>query len=174
MATIERVLVEALSKSGFALNTQDICDLRLDRSINTSRHESAACNVFSMEMRLTEEEEASLIQILNFHLPDDVFVYSYSLVDESFLAKAFPKTVTYRYFFFNEDLDLPRMQGVAPCFEGKRHFNKLLNLQFCKNSLCLNIEIFESRLVLLDEKSDFSPLAYYEVRARDLTSIHVG
>lgn len=163
--SIEGALINAIQKSGLATSLNETKNAKLDRAVNTGRRESAAGNVFTVGLQLSEEEESRLIEIVNSRLPEDVFVMAFSYVSSSFFARSEPKILTYRYFLFSEGLSLPAMQEAAALFKGAHNFRRFLNSQYDKIQVNPVVNVLSSKIVVLEQNSDFTPVAYYEISA---------
>lgn len=138
---------------------------KLDRAVNTYNHESAAGNVFTLDLLLNGEQQHHLLELVNSCLPEDVFITGCASVDPSFCAKTESKTITYRYIIFKENLNLIAMQKAAALFLGKQNFRRFLSSQYDKTQVDPVVDILNSKIVILEQNSDFLPMAYYEITA---------
>lgn len=144
---------------------ENLTSVKLDRAVGTVKHESAAANVFTLKLSLSEQDEVRLLDLLNNCLPEDIFVMTFTRIASSFSAKTEPKIITYRYLIFEDYLNIESMNQAAKLFLGKQNFKRFLNSQYDKKRINPIIDILSSQIVVTGQTSDFGPVAYYEVTA---------
>ncbi len=83
--------------------------------------------MFALKLTLSPKEEKDLVRRINSGLPTDIMVLGFTKVPDDFNARFNCIAREYRYFFFSDGLDVPKMQQAARLFEGDQDFRN-----FCK------------------------------------------
>lgn len=121
------MLFKAICHTKLCKSEEDIRASDYSKSGRTDRGVSAAGNVFALKLTLSQKEEKDLVRRINSGLPTDIMVLGYSKVSDDFNARFNCVAREYRYFFFSDGLDIPKMQQAAKLFEGNQDFRN-----FCK------------------------------------------
>lgn len=164
-STVKKKLIEPISKAGITVKFGINNYMSLDRATNTHKDVSAAANVFTLDVELPGIDGSIVLDLINANLPEGIFVYGFVNVEQHFSAKLLPRIETYRYFFFEDGLNLEGMAAAALCLIGAHDFTKLLGPMYAKTQANCHLELLESKIVILDNNSVFHPVAYYEVKS---------
>lgn len=125
--SVEAKLFGALTYVRLIGSPDEIKDLDYHRCGRTDKGVSAAGNTVSLNLRVSDAEVPNLVKRINSALPEDIVVLSAVEVPQSFSAQFSCKTREYRYYFFESDLDLERMESACRLLEGEHDFRN-----FCK------------------------------------------
>lgn len=100
-------------------------DGRFQAAGRTDRGVHARGQVFSFSTRFPERALAAL----NRQLPEDIWVTGYSVVDSSFNPRRHAISRTYRYYFFEQVLDVAAMDCASRLFVGTHDFSLFARAQ---------------------------------------------
>lgn len=125
--SVERKIFDALVTTGLLGKDETVKDRDYSRCGRTDSGVSAAGNVISLRLSLSEAEKATLVKRLNSALPPDIAVLAWAEVGEDFSARYNCKGREYRYYFGAEGLDVQKMNEAAASFVGTHNFKN-----FCK------------------------------------------
>ena len=127
--TIEEIIFNSLKRCKFldpkkpneellSLSNYSRCG-RTDKGVNSSG------NVFALNLRY--EEKYDYVKTLNNILPNDIFILSSCLVDDSFDPRFSCLYREYKYYFLKKNMNLEKMQKAANLLCGYHNFKN-----FCK------------------------------------------
>ena len=127
--TIEEMIFNSLKRCKFldptkpneellSLSNYSRCG-RTDKGVNSSG------NVFALNLRY--EEKYDYVKTLNNILPNDIFILSSCLVDDSFDPRFSCLYREYKYYFLKKNMNLEKMQKAANLLCGYHNFKN-----FCK------------------------------------------
>uniref|UniRef100_A0A023GBR4 Putative pseudouridylate synthase n=1 Tax=Amblyomma triste TaxID=251400 RepID=A0A023GBR4_AMBTT len=144
--TVEAALFEALERTRLL---EDRTQAHYHRCGRTDKGVSAFSQVISLDLRtnLTEgtgvfaqegyqpdpstvprTQELDYVKILNGVLPPEIRVLAWAPVDQDFSARFDCRQRTYRYFFPQGSLDIPRMREAAALLVGEHDFRNLCKM----------------------------------------------
>ena len=127
--TIEEILFNSLKKCKFLDPTKNNDELmsssnysrcgRTDKGVNSSG------NVFALNLRYNSNYD--YVKSLNSLLPEDIFILSSCIVDDSFDARFSCLYREYKYYFLKKNMNIQKMQKAANLLCGYHNFRN-----FCK------------------------------------------
>ena len=127
--TIEEQIFTALKRCNYLDSNKSTEDLisnsnfsicgRTDKGVNSTG------NVFSLSLRYNINY--NYIKTLNNLLPNDIYILSNTIVDDSFDARFSCLYREYKYFFLKKNLNINLMKKACKLLEGVHNFKK-----FCK------------------------------------------
>lgn len=144
--TVEAALFEALERTRLL---EDRTQAHYHRCGRTDKGVSAFSQVISLDLRTNLSEgtgvfaqegyqldpgtaprtqELDYVKILNGVLPPEIRVLAWAPVDEAFSARFDCQQRTYRYFFPQGNLDIPRMREAAALLVGEHDFRNLCKM----------------------------------------------
>lgn len=90
------------------------------------------------------ENKLDYLKMLNSNLPDDIRILSYKMVDDSFNARFDCIKRVYKYFFFENDMDMEKVKEAAKLFPGEHDFRN-----YCKIDV-LQTMVYTRKIFSLD------------------------
>ncbi|XP_077499507.1 tRNA pseudouridine(38/39) synthase isoform X1 [Amblyomma americanum] len=144
--TVEAALFEALERTRLL---EDRTQAHYHRCGRTDKGVSAFSQVISLDLRTNLSEgtgvfsqegyqpdpstasrtqELDYVKILNGVLPPEIRVLAWAPVDQDFSARFDCRQRTYRYFFPQGNLDIPRMREAAALLVGEHDFRNLCKM----------------------------------------------
>ncbi|KAL4469487.1 hypothetical protein ABPG74_004740 [Tetrahymena malaccensis] len=163
--TVEEQLFKALEKTTLIKN-RDNCNFT--RSGRTDKGVSALGQVIGITLRTSIkigenaneiENKLDYIKMLNSNLPDDIRILSCSKVDPTFNARFDCQKRIYKYFFFENQMDIQRMKEAANLFLGEHDFRNfckidvLQTINYVRIIYQLDIEEVQANFGTLDPRS---------------------
>jgi tRNA pseudouridine38-40 synthase len=115
--TVEGEFIAACERSDLF---SDFREARFLASGRTDRGVHSRGQVFAFTTNVPERA----VSVLNWLLPKDIWVTGYAEVDHEFNPRYQAFSRTYRYYFGEEDLDLPAMQEASAHFRGRHDFSR--------------------------------------------------
>jgi len=102
-----------------ALEKNQITFKNLKFSGRTDSGVHALGNVFSVDVK---KFNLSLVRALNHSLPDDISIWGYRIVENTFHPRKMAKKRIYRYILLEEDYDIKEMEKALKMIEGVHDF----------------------------------------------------
>jgi tRNA pseudouridine38/39 synthase len=127
--TIEEILFSSLKKCKFLDPTKNNDEListsNFSRCGRTDKGVNSSGNVFALNLRYNPKYD--YVKALNSILPDDIFIISSCIVDDSFDARFSCLYREYKYYFLKKNMNIQKMQHAACMLCGCHNFKN-----FCK------------------------------------------
>ena len=127
--TIEEILFSVLKKCKFLdpskSNEELISTSNYSRCGRTDKGVNSSGNVFALNLRYNPNYD--YVKSLNCLLPDDIFIISSCIVDDSFDARFSCLYREYKYYFLKKNMNIQKMQEAANLLCGYHNFKN-----FCK------------------------------------------
>ncbi|KPU63030.1 pseudouridine synthase [Thermococcus sp. EP1] len=126
LRTVEGEVIRVLKKLGII---EDIREANFKGASRTDRGVSAFGNVIAFDTNRLDLTEP---RILNHYL-NDVWVLGNASVPEDFHPRFWAMSKVYRYYLFNEGIDLIKLKSCAELFIGEHDFSNFARLEEFKN-----------------------------------------
>lgn len=127
--TIEEILFNSLKKCKFLdpskKNDELISSSNYSRCGRTDKGVNSSGNVFALNLRYNPKYD--YVKALNSLLPEDIFILSSCIVDDSFDARFSCLYREYKYYFLKKNLNILKMQKASNLLCGYHNFKN-----FCK------------------------------------------
>ena len=127
--TIEEIIFNSLKKCKFLdpskNNDELISSSNYSRCGRTDKGVNSSGNVFALNLRY--DPKYDYVKALNNLLPEDIFVISSCIVDDSFDARFSCLYREYKYYFLKKNMNIRKMQEAANLLCGYHNFKN-----FCK------------------------------------------
>ena len=127
--TIEEIIFNSLKKCKFldpTKNNDELMSLsNFSRCGRTDKGVNSSGNVFALNLRYNPKYD--YLKALNNLLPEDIFIISSCIVDDSFDARFSCLYREYKYYFFKKNMNIHKMQEAANLLCGYHNFKN-----FCK------------------------------------------
>ena len=127
--TIEEKIFAALKRCNYLDNTKSteelISNSNYSRCGRTDKGVNSTGNIFSLSIRYNPKY--NYVKTLNNLLPNDIYILSNVIVDDSFDARFSCLYREYKYYFLQKNLNINKMKESCKLLEGIHDFKK-----FCK------------------------------------------
>ena len=127
--TIEEILFNALKRCKFLnpskTNEELMLESNYSRCGRTDKGVNSSGNVFALNLRY--EEKYDYIKTLNNILPNDIFILSSCIVDDSFDPRFSCLFREYKYYFLKKNMNIEKMKLASNLLCGYHNFKN-----FCK------------------------------------------
>ena len=127
--TIEEMIFNALKRCKFLnpskTNEELISESNYSRCGRTDKGVNSSGNVFALNLRY--EEKYDYIKSLNNILPNDIFILSSCIVDDSFDPRFSCLFREYKYYFLKKNMNIEKMKLASNLLCGYHNFKN-----FCK------------------------------------------
>lgn len=171
LRTVEGDIIKVLKKLRII---EDVREANFKGASRTDRGVSAFGNVIAFD---TAKPELTEPRILNHHLRD-IWILGKAEVPEDFHPRFWAKNKIYRYYLFDDGIDVTKLKACAKVFLGEHDFSNFAHLEEFKNPVreVNRIDVFSRGRIIVVEiegKSFLWEMARRIVTALKLCSLGV-
>jgi len=171
LRTVEGDIIKVLKKLRII---EDVREANFKGASRTDRGVSAFGNVIAFD---TVKPELTEPRILNHHLRD-IWILGKAEVPEDFHPRFWAKNKIYRYYLFDDGIDVTKLKACAKVFLGEHDFSNFAHLEEFKNPVreVNRIDVFSRGRIIVVEiegKSFLWEMARRIVTALKLCSLGV-
>lgn len=164
LRTVEGDIIKVLKKLRII---EDVREANFKGASRTDRGVSAFGNVIAFD---TAKPELTEPRILNHHLRD-IWILGKAEVPEDFHPRFWAKNKIYRYYLFDDGIDVTKLKACAKVFLGEHDFSNFAHLEEFKNPVreVNRIDVFSRGRIIVVEIEGKSFL--WEMARRIITAL---